>query len=222
LLALARSSSSPISSSHPFAGLILAPAPPSSHATIPAFTRQSTDSPGRADSNRDLPSPRRRPPATSFGSPSTPTFSVEDNAGVFPGPGMGDGGYPHSAEPSSHHHHHPTTHSDGDANYFSSEKYPPTGNGNASSARIPLLADDGSRGGSMEFERTPQRGAGTSLNTLFPLSSRARLHPIMLLPSLIVGMLIAMSGVLGPTISGASSIGSYLVSLSTAASSPVP
>ncbi|ORY89461.1 hypothetical protein BCR35DRAFT_350444 [Leucosporidium creatinivorum] len=150
------------------------------------------------------------PPAMSqrgvYHQPSTPVFTLES-----------DGTAAASSPPTRHHfvgdgsprlspgalpvHHSSTRSAPGDKGYFpEDEKYPPgSTQANGSSVRIPLLVDDSPRH-SLDVDRTPRGGAAGS-STWWPVSSRARLHPIMLIPSFVIGVFLAMSGLFGPTMS---------------------
>lgn len=157
-----------------------------------------------------FPARRQRPPAVMqrgvYHQPSTPVFTLES-----------DGTAAASSPPTRHHfvgdgsprlspgalpvHHSSTRSAPGEKGYFpEDEKYPPgTTQGNGASVRIPLLVDDSPRR-SLDVDRTTRGGAAGS-STWWPVSSRARLHPIMLIPSFVIGVFLAMSGLFGPTMS---------------------
>lgn len=172
------------------------------------FTRSPT-SPSSAQQSSF---PHRQGPTTAsmaqraaYHQPSTPVFTLEsDGTAAASSPPtrhfLGDGS-PRLGVGALPTHHSSSTRPEGD--YFpDNEKYPPGAskhNSSPSSVRIPLLVDDPSRN-SIDFDRS-SRGAHAGASSWLPLSSRARLHPIMLIPAFVIGVFLAMSGLFGPTMS---------------------
>ncbi|KAK4053911.1 hypothetical protein OIO90_003748 [Microbotryomycetes sp. JL221] len=76
-----------------------------------------------------------------------------------------------------------------DADYFNdgSEKYG-AGAGSPSAMRVPLLADDG-----LGFTSPSKRGQA-SYSSLLYISPRGRIHPLLLVPAFVLGLLLASSG----------------------------
>ncbi|BGP16485.1 hypothetical protein JCM10213_001178 [Rhodosporidiobolus nylandii] len=112
------------------------------------------------------------------------------------------------------------------SDYFSgtlNEKYPPPrGNHASSSAHLPLLGaesredDDLHEHGYQHTSRARLSGRATAagaLEGLLGVNSRARLHPLTLVPAFFVGVVIALSGLLGPTMRGGGSGGGMMSSL---------
>ncbi|GAA6028212.1 hypothetical protein JCM8097_006919 [Rhodosporidiobolus ruineniae] len=205
-------------------------------------------SPPRADSPPLAPTPSK--PRPGFGQrqsfiPSTPNFTVPSPDQTFSTlpepspisslPGAADAPRSSAAvlgvSTSSAHSIHPSQ------DYFPSavaEKYPPHANGHAqSSAHLPLLggSDDDMDGYPYARTGTGRGGAGVGggsggngpLGALVAaLNSRARLHPLTLLPAFFIGIIVAMSGVLGPTLRNGAATTKLMASLSSTFKASAP
>ncbi|GAA5828833.1 hypothetical protein JCM11251_005889 [Rhodosporidiobolus azoricus] len=225
----------------PGAAAAVAAGVPSPPATTAPFDSPPLAPLGQHETHLHAPTPQRARPGfgqrQSF-VPSTPNFTVPSPEATFstlPEPS------PISTLPSAEPLSHSTTTRDanplytsarshlasstssahslpppGSNDYFSSavsEKYPPRGNGHAaSSAHLPLLSADDDGMSDYPVSRAG-RGAGAGKGSgLFAMPSRLRLHPLALVPAFFIGVVIAMSGVLGPTYRGVH--GSMMGSLS--------
>ncbi|GAA5892056.1 hypothetical protein JCM5296_004041 [Sporobolomyces johnsonii] len=110
--------------------------------------------------------------------------------------------------------------------YFSgsmSEKYPParsnghldlgmsTGSAGTSSVHLPLLGGDSLDDDDLDHLSSKRSRGGSGpkgiLANLLVMNTRARLHPLALVPTFVFGIMFAMSGVLGPTFKAAGASG---------------